>query len=96
MATTIGENGQVLEWREREINGGSTGRELWDDKRRNKLVIAAPRPIAEKSFEDWLQETIGNAKNLERSRIAQAMKRCPLVTYDMRDALLKLIYDKGE
>ncbi len=96
MATTIGENGQVLEWRERELNGGSTQRELFEDKRRNKPVIASPRPIAEKSFEDWLQETTDHAVTMDRARIAQAMKRCPLVTYDMRGALLKLIYDKGE
>lgn len=96
MATTIGENGQVLEWKEREVNGGSTRRELWDDKRRNKLVMTPQRTLVEQPFEDWLKEEEERIIAKDRARIAQAMKRCPLVTYDMRDALLKLIYDKGE
>jgi hypothetical protein len=84
------------EYREREINGGSTKRELWDDARRNKLVISPERTLKEKSFEEWLAEETARIISKERCRIAGAMKRSPVVEYDMRDALLKIIFDKGE
>lgn len=91
-----GSDSKRTEYREREIYGGSTKRELWDDARRNKLVISPERTLKEKSFEDWLQEETARIVSTERARIAQAMKRSPVVTYDMRDALLKIIFDKGE
>jgi hypothetical protein len=84
------------EYREREIYGGSTQRELWNDAKRNKLVITQDRTLKEKSFEEWLAEETARIISMERMRIAQAMKRSPVVEYDMRDALLKIIFDKGE
>ena len=91
-----GSESKRTEYREREIHGGSTKRELWDDARRNKLVISPERTLKEKSFEEWLAEETARIVLTERARIAQAMKRSPVVTYDMRDALLKIIFDKGE
>ena len=92
MSDTIRPDGKMMEWREREIYGGSTQKEMRDFPAiPHARVNVIPREL---TFEDYLRDEEQRIILRERARIAQAMKRCPLVSYEMRQPLLDIIFKK--
>lgn len=57
--------------------------------------VFAEIPATGQSFEEYLKAEEQRIILRERARIAQAMKRSPLVTYDQRQPLLDIIFNKN-
>lgn len=109
MSDTIGENGRLLEWREREIHGGSTRAEMAETARNRTRDIWSDLngeysrirflPKYPEEIEFAVRSKLDQLVLLEQQRIQHGLHKLVdggVISEDARIALIRLIYKKGE